>query len=128
MENILNNTAKAVGKYNNIPTSITSSASVVTIVTGLTITKEADQQIWADNSLLTYIITISNQTDQIYESPTVTDNLDNLIEFVEGSVTINEIETTTGITYDENNNILTIELSDISVNGTTIIKFKVKKK
>ena len=48
MEKILNNTAQAVGNYNDIPTSITSTATVVTMISGLTITKTADKQVWAD--------------------------------------------------------------------------------
>ncbi len=46
METELTNTVKAVGNYNNIPTSITSDALVVTMISGLTITKTADKSIW----------------------------------------------------------------------------------
>ena len=53
MENILNNTASATGNYNDIPTTITSDVSTVTLLNGLTITKTADKQVWADG-LLTY--------------------------------------------------------------------------
>ena len=45
METELTNTVKTVGNYNNIPTSITSDALVVTMISGLTITKTADKSV-----------------------------------------------------------------------------------
>ena len=88
MENELSNTVSAVGNYNSIPTSITSLASVVTMISGLTITKSADKPIWADG-ILTYTIVVDNKASETYSSPVVSDVLDNtLIEFVSGSVTI----------------------------------------
>lgn len=45
--NELTNIVTAVGNYNNVSTSITSNTSVVNLVSGLTITKEADKQNWA---------------------------------------------------------------------------------
>lgn len=39
MEKELNNTASVVGTYNNVPTSITSLVSVVTIIDGLQLQK-----------------------------------------------------------------------------------------
>lgn len=75
METELTNTVKAVGNYNNIPTSITSDALVVTMISGLTITKTADKSIWADGTLK-YTITINNQSTQSYTSPIITDIID----------------------------------------------------
>lgn len=40
METELNNVASVVGNHNNIPPSITSLISVVTMIDGLTITKK----------------------------------------------------------------------------------------
>lgn len=54
--NELNNTASANGTYNNIPTSVTSNTSVVNMIEGLTLTKEADKQNWSSGDL-TYTIT-----------------------------------------------------------------------
>lgn len=68
MESELRNSATSAGIYNNIPTSITSTVSVVTIIDGLSITKTADKQVWADG-ILTYTIIIDNQTEKVYESP-----------------------------------------------------------
>ena len=88
MEKILNNTAQAVGNYNDIPTSITSTATVVTMISGLTITKTADKQVWADGNL-TYTIIINNNSTMPYKTPEVKDVLDtSLVEFVPDSVTI----------------------------------------
>lgn len=42
--NELNNTATSLGTYNNIPTSLTSNTSVVNIIEGLTLTKDADKK------------------------------------------------------------------------------------
>ena len=39
METELTNTATVLGNYNNIPTEISTTALVVTILTGLTVTK-----------------------------------------------------------------------------------------
>lgn len=45
MEKELRNIVGATGNYSNVPTSITSAASVVTVVNGLSITKTADKNI-----------------------------------------------------------------------------------
>lgn len=81
MESELRNSATSAGIYNNIPTSITSTVSVVTIIDGLSITKTADKQVWADG-ILTYTIIIDNKTENslwqifsIYHIPTTSDYL-----------------------------------------------------
>lgn len=127
MEQELNNTASAVGNYNEIPTSITSSVSVVTMISGLTITKTADKQNWADGEL-TYTIVIDNKTDKSYVSPKITDILDiNLVTFVDKSVFIDDV-LSTNYTYEESSGTLTITLEDITASSSKIIKFKVIKK
>lgn len=129
MENELNNTAEAVGNYNNIPTSMTTTASVVTMVSGLTMTKTADKQVWVDGQL-TYTITINNQTNNTYSAPTITDVLDpNLITFVDGSVTINDVAATADeYEFETTTNTLTVKLKDINASSSTTVKFKVAKK
>ena len=67
METELTNTTTAVGNYNSIRTAITSTASVVTMVDGLTITKTADKPVWADGDL-TYTIVIENEAERICKS------------------------------------------------------------
>lgn len=129
MENELKNTAEAVGNYNNIPTSMTTTASVVTMVSGLTMTKTADKEVWVDGEL-TYTITINNQTNTTYSAPIITDILDSqLITFVDGSVTINGTNATSDeYEYESLTNKLTIKLTDINATNSTIVKFKVAKK
>lgn len=127
MENELSNVVSAVGDYNSIPTSITSQAVVVTMLNGLTITKEADKTVWADG-LLTYTITVSNQTENTYSNPVVTDVLNTtLVDFVTDSVTIDGASATSS-EYEYNSGTLTINPGDIAPSSSKKITFQVKKK
>ena len=129
MENTLNNTVTALGNYNNIPTSITSLASVVTMISGLTITKSADKEVWADG-LLTYTIVLDNEATESYTSPVITDVIDtSLVSFVDGSLTIDGVTATSSeYTYTEDTGTLTITLTDIVPSSKKTITFQVKKK
>ena len=127
--NELNNTATAVGNYNNISTSLTSNTSTVNIIEGLTLTKTADKINWS-NENLTYTLTIDNQTDNNYAKPVITDIIDNtLVDFIDGSVTINGVEATKQqYNYDNANHTLTIKLDDVTPSSNTTLTFLVKKK
>ena len=127
METELTNTVTVLGNYNNIPTSVSSLASVVTMISGLTITKTADKPVWADG-LLTYTITVNNSTSQAYTSAVVTDILDTTkVDFVTDSVEIDGSKATSEeFTFE--NNTLTVQLSDVAPSGTKTITFQVKKK
>lgn len=129
METTLNNTVSAVGNYNSIPASITSLASVVTMISGLTITKTADKEVWADG-LLTYTIVLDNEATETYTSPVVTDKIDtSLVTFVTGSVTIDGVEATSSeYTYEESTGTLTVNLTDIAPSSKKTITFQVTKK
>lgn len=129
METELTNTIKTVGNYNNIPTSITSDALVVTMISGLTITKTADKSIWADGALK-YTITINNQSTQSYTSPVITDIIDTrLVTFTPDSVTIDGVKATEDqYSYDTGTSTLTINLDDIAPTETKTITFQVTKK
>lgn len=48
MEKKLSNTATVLGNYNSIPTKISTQALVVTMITGLTVTKTADKMIGSE--------------------------------------------------------------------------------
>lgn len=48
MNDQLSNVVQANGTYNGLPTSLTSEAVVVTLVSGLAITKTADKVSWAN--------------------------------------------------------------------------------
>lgn len=127
MEKELNNIVSAVGNYDEIPTSITSVASVVTMIDGLSISKVADKRVWADG-LLTYTVTITNNTLKEYSSPVVQDTLDILlIDFVDSSVTIDGV-TSSAYTYSSDTGLLTINLDKIDASSSKVITFQVKKK
>lgn len=127
--NELNNTATSIGNYNNIPTSLTSNVSVVNIIDGLSLTKEADKKNWGSGEL-TYTITIDNQTDTSYVKPIVTDKIDtSLVEFVTGSVMINDTPATESqFSYDVGTSTLTINLDDVGATSKTTLTFRVTKK
>ena len=61
----LSNTANVVRNYNQIFTSITSFSSVVTMISGLVITKEVDKFILADGLLIYTVIVDSFTTDGV---------------------------------------------------------------
>lgn len=129
MNNQLTNMVSAIGTYNNLPTSITSEAVVVSMISGLTITKTADKQSWADGNL-TYTITIKNDATEAYATPVVTDIIDNtLVNFVEDSVYINGTKAETSqYKYDSTAHSLTINLTDIAPSTTAVATFQVTKK
>lgn len=129
METTLSNTVRAVGNYNEVPTSITSATAVVTMITGLTITKTADKNIWADGNL-TYTIVIDNKSEKPYNTPEITDVLDGtLIDFVPDSVTIDGATAQPGdYEYNEVTNTLKINLKDIEVSSSSTVTFQVRKK
>lgn len=127
--NELTNFATAEGTYNSIPTSLTSNTSVVNLIDGLTLSLSADKQNWI-NGVLTYTITLSNQTNTTYENPVISDTLDtSLVTFVEDTVTINETKASSSeYSYDTGTNTLKITLTEVQPNSNTNIKFQVKKK
>lgn len=127
--NELENTVTSVGNYNNIPTTLTSNISKVNIISGLTLTKEADKQNWS-GGYLTYIITIDNQTNQNYASPVITDIIDTtLVEFVPDSVTIDNVKAPQEkYSYNDATHTLTINLDDVTPSSSTTLTFQVEKK
>lgn len=129
MESTLSNTVSAVGNYDDIPTAITSTATVVTMVSGLNISKTADKNVWADG-VLTYTIIIENKTQKTYGTPEIKDTLDlTLIDFVEGSVTIDSAKASEDdYEYNQDTGVLTVNLSDIAASGSSVVTFQVKKK
>lgn len=127
--NELNNTAISVGNYNNISTALTSNTSVVNIIEGLTLIKEADKTNWSGGNLK-YTITVNNQTDKTYEKPVITDVIDtDLVEFINGSVIINKIEASTSqYRYNNDTHTLSVDLDDVTPSSISTLTFLVKKK
>ncbi len=127
MNDQLSNIAQVNGSYNGLPTSLTSEALVVTLVSGLSITKTADKVSWA-NGNLTYTITITNQGTESYTTPILTDVLDTaLVDFVADSVFINGEKADTS-KYQYATNTLTVTLDDIAPSNSSTVTFQVKKK
>ena len=124
MERELTNTVTVVGNYNDIPTSISSEAVVVTMLDGLTVTKSADKSVWAD-STLTYTVEVNNETTVNYTEPVITDTLNTtLVSLVAGSVTINvEKMDESKYTYSDATGLLTINLDTISPSSKSTITF-----
>lgn len=127
--NVLNNIVTSVGNYNNIPTSLTSNVSTVSMVEGLTLTKDADKKNWTSGDL-TYTIVIDNKTDTAYENPKITDVIDDsLVEFVNDSVTINGVAATSSqYNYDDASHTLTVNLDSVNPSTTTTLTFRVTQK
>lgn len=127
--NELNNTATSVGNYNNISTALTSNTSVVNIIEGLTLIKEADKTNWSGGNLK-YTITVNNQTDKTYEKPVITDVIDtDLVEFINDSVIINGIEASTSqYRYNNDTHTLSVDLDDVTPSSISTLTFLVKKK
>lgn len=85
METKLNNTVSVLGEYNVVPTFINFEVLVVSLISGLTVTKSADKMVWADGTLI-FNIEVDNQTEKSYTAPVITDALDiNIVSFVAGS-------------------------------------------
>ncbi len=121
----LSNIANVVGNYDSVPTSLTSEAVITEMIAGLTIVKTADKQNWASGNL-TYTVTITNNADSPYETPTFTDTLDpTLIKLVENSVQVNG--NTANYTYDAPSGLLTISLETIANTENAVITFQVQK-
>ena len=127
--NELSNTVTGNGSYEGTPISVTSNASIVKIVEGLTLQLQADKPYWKDGNLK-YTITLGNATDVKYETVTISDVLDtNYISFVDGSVEINGAKAQASeYKYDDATHTLTINLSEVAAQGTTTVNFSVKKK
>ncbi len=129
METELSNTATVLGNYNNIPTQISTQALVVTMISGLTVTKTADKMVWSEGTL-TYKIEVNNQTENAYTSPIITDVLNpTLITLVNNSVKVDDTPLEASqYTYEDSTGKLTINLPDIESKTKKTITFEVTKK
>lgn len=127
--NELNNTVTAVGDYNNIPTQLTSNTSVVNMIEGLSLTKEADKKNWG-NGNLKYTITLINDAEEDYTNVKITDEINTtLVNFINGSVNINNVPATeTQAKYEEASHTLVINLDLVAASSRTTVTFLVEKK
>lgn len=52
MEAMLNNTASVLGEYDVVPISVNSEVLVISLISGLTVTKSVNKMVWADGTLI----------------------------------------------------------------------------
>lgn len=127
------NSAMASGKYNNILTSITSNVNIVNIEEslsgGINVVMSADKVNW-NNGNLTYTVKVDNSADMVFDEAFVRYDIDNnLVEFVDGSVMINDVPASEEqYVYDLNNNTLVIKLDSIFPHQEVVLDFCVRKK
>lgn len=129
METELANTATVLGNYNSVPTEISTTALVVTMLSGLTVTKSADKPVWSEGNL-TYTIEINNATTEDYTSPVITDILNpTLITLVKGSIKVDStVLEESNYTFEDSTGKLTITLPDITSQSKKTVTFEVSKK
>lgn len=129
METELTNTATVLGGYNSVPTEISTTALIVTMLSGLTVTKSADKPVWSEGNL-TYTIEINNATTQVYTNPVITDILNpDLITLVKGSIKVDSTPLEeSNYTFEDSTGKLTITLSDITSQSKKTVTFEVSKK
>lgn len=122
----LSNIANVTGTYDSVATALSSEAVITSLIAGLTIVKTADKQNWA-SGYLTYTITITNNAENPFEKPEITDTLDpTLITLVDNSVKVGD--ETVEYTYDPTTGELKVSLETIPVGQSTVITFQVQKK
>lgn len=122
----LNNSVSVTGTYDLDPLILASNTVVTKIVKGITVHKTADKEKWTTGNL-TYTITIENNADNPFETPTLVDVLDtNLITLVENSVLVNGV--TKEYIFEKSTGTLSINLETIAVGGSSVITFRVQQK
>lgn len=129
METELTNTATVLGNYNSVPTEISTTALVVTMLSGLTVTKSADKPVWSEGNL-TYTIEINNATTESYTNPVITDILNpTLITLVKSSIKVDStVLEESNYTFEDSTGKLTITLPDITSQSKKTVTFEVSKK
>lgn len=127
--NELTNAVTSVGNYNSIPTQLTSNTSVVNMIEGLSLTKEADRKNWG-NGNLKYTITLDNQAEEAYTNVKITDEINTtLVNFIKGSVKINDIDATEDqASYNDTSHTLIVNLDQVAASSRTTVTFLVEKK
>ncbi len=122
----LSNKANVTGTYGAGTVTLESNTATTKIINNLTIQKDVDKQKWATGTL-TYTITITNNAESTLETPIFTDVLNpDLVKLVENSVEVNGLAV--NYNYEQTSGMLTINLENLIVGGTSVITFRVQKK
>lgn len=121
----LTNTAYTTGLYGGGSAPLESDPLETTLLSGLTLEKIADRDVWA-TGLLTYTVIITNGEALAYTNVTFTDELDTqLISYVPNSARLNGAPV--DAIYDDQTGLLSITLPDDIEPGVTSITFQVQK-
>lgn len=125
MPNTLLNTAQIEGLYGDEsrPIDLSSNDVEVMIVDGLSVTKSADKNVWADGSLR-YTITITNDSGNALTGGVLSDELDTTMVALDGEygVKIDGLDTSD---YRYDRGILTVNLPDIQDGQVSEVTFQV---
>lgn len=121
----LKNIVSVNGKYNNNEITLTSNTSTINLINSLIIDMSTNKNIW-NSGILTYNMTIDNQTSTPYYHIRVSELIDtNFVELVKNSITINNTQTDN---YIYINNQLIIDLEEIEKESKTVVTFSIRKK
>jgi len=123
-DSVLLNSVALNGTYDSLPLDVDSNILSTLIISGLTVTKSSDRAVWLSGNL-TYTITVDNQADEDYATPTLTDTIDiTQVALVENSVMVGGV--VTAYTYDDLTGLLTVVLPTIETGETLEVTFQVE--
>ncbi len=118
----LTNFASVSGLYGLLPATTSSLAITTEIITGLTVVKTADKEVWVDGPLM-YTITVNNAADEAFTNVKITDLLDILAVTLDtDSIMIDGVATTD---YTFIAGLLTVNLPDLAASGKAVVTFQV---
>jgi len=122
---LVTNTAQIDGVYKTLPATLTTEEVTTQMVSGLTVTKTADKQMWASGNL-TYTIVVKNDAGDTFSNIEVTDVLDiTKIALVANTVQLDG-KTVTYI-YTAATGTLSVKIPDLADDKSGTITFQVSK-
>jgi len=122
---LVTNTAQIDGVYKTLPATLTTSEVTTQMVSGLTVTKTADKQMWASGNL-TYTIVVKNDAGDTFSNIEVTDVLDiTKIALVANTVQLDGKTVT--YTYTAATGTLSVKIPDLADDKSGTITFQVSK-
>ena len=122
---MVTNTAQIDGVYKTLPATLTTEEVTTQMVSGLTVTKTADKQMWASGNL-TYTIVVKNDAGDTFSNIEVTDVLDiTKIALVANTVQLDGKTVT--YTYTAATGTLSVKIPDLADDKSGTITFQVSK-
>lgn len=122
----LTNSVDFEGSYGAAASPVVFSSNTVTttIVRGLTATKTADKEYWV-NGPLTYTVTVTNDSGDIFTKGVLTDNLDVSLVTLDTAAGV-RINNTPTSDYTIRSGVLTVNLPDMQNGETVTVTFRVE--